>query len=116
MKSVEQVRSQLEGYLKVKSEPTTRYDSTSILKCFLHGFVTNTALGLPDRRYKTIINGQCISIHPSSMLFGQKHEAIMYAEYIYTSKGYARTVSPIEYKWLAETAPHLLGRRISSEI
>jgi ATP-dependent RNA helicase DHR2 len=115
MRNVEQVRSQLEGYLQVKSEPTTRYDARNILKCFLHGFVTNTALGLPDRRYKTIINGQNISVHPSSMLFGQKHEAIMYAEYVYTSKGYARTVSPIDYDWLGEIAPHLLGRRNATE-
>lgn len=111
MRNVEQVRSQLERYLQVESEPTTRYDSSGVLKCFLHGFVMNTALGLPDRRYKTVLNGQFISIHPSSMLFGQKHEAIMYAEYIYTTKGYARTVSPIENSWLVEVAPHLVGRR-----
>ena len=71
--------------------------------------VGNAALGLPDRRYKSILNGQTLNTHPSSMLFGQKLEAIMYLEFVYTTKPYARMVSPIQAEWLHEIAPHLLG-------
>ncbi|KAF5107610.1 hypothetical protein DV452_004922 [Geotrichum candidum] len=93
----------------LKSNIRGQFDIKGLIKCFLHGYVGNAALGLPDRRYKSILNGQTLNIHPSSMLFGQKLEAIMYLEFVYTTKPYARMVSPIQAEWLHEIAPHLLG-------
>jgi ATP-dependent RNA helicase DHR2 len=93
----------------LKSNVRGQFDVKGLIKCFLHGYVGNAALGLPDRRYKSILNGQTLNIHPSSMLFGQKLEAIMYLEFVYTTKPYARMVSPIQAEWLHEIAPHLLG-------
>jgi ATP-dependent RNA helicase DHR2 len=111
MDNVNLVRKQLQSYMKVKEEyPTKHVASPDIIKCFLHGFVSNTALGLPDRRYKTVLTNQYLNIHPSSMLFGKKIDAIMYMEYVYTTKGYARIVSPIQEDWLQQIAPHLLAR------
>ncbi|GME75362.1 unnamed protein product [[Candida] boidinii] len=66
-------------------------------------------MGMPDRSYRTVTNGDLVSIHPSSLLFGQKKDAIMYIEYVYTVKGYARNVSAVELDWLQEVAPHLLS-------
>ncbi|GMM37082.1 RNA helicase [Saccharomycopsis crataegensis] len=83
----------------------------SILKSFLQGFVMNSAIGYPDRSYRTVFSGQLISIHPSSLLFGKKCEGIMYTEFVYTTKGYARNVSMIDPEWLKEIAPHILGNR-----
>lgn len=93
----------------LKSNIRGQFDVKGLIKCFLHGYVGNAALGLPDRRFKSILNGQTLNIHPSSMLFGQKLEAIMYLEFVYTTKPYARMVSPIQAEWLHEIAPHLLG-------
>ncbi|QPG76449.1 hypothetical protein FOA43_003838 [Brettanomyces nanus] len=88
-------------------------DPSLILKSFLKGFITNSAIGMPDRSYRTVTTGDTISIHPSSLLFGKKVDAILYIEHVYTMKGYARNVSAIELEWLQEVAPHLLGSRIS---
>lgn len=111
MENVLLVRRQLQSYMKVTQDHSTAHiPSQDIIKCFLHGFVSNTALGLPDRRYKTVLTNQFLNIHPSSMLFGKKCDAIMYMEYVYTTKGYARMVSPIHEDWLQEVAPHLLAR------
>ncbi|KAI5962975.1 prh1 [Candida pseudojiufengensis] len=82
----------------------------AILKSFLKGFITNTAVGMPDRSFRTFNSGQLISIHPSSVLFGKPNlEAIMYIEYVFTTKGYARNCSAIELSWIQEVAPHVLG-------
>ncbi|KAK5773800.1 RNA helicase PWA37_003853 [Arxiozyma heterogenica] len=75
----------------------------SILKCFLTGFTKNIAIGMPDRSYRTVTTGETVSVHPSSLLFLNKAcPAIMYTEYVFTTKGYARNVSRIELSWLQE--------------
>lgn len=85
-------------------------DTDSILKSFLKGYIHNTAVGMPDRSYRTMTTGQLISIHPSSNLFGRVNLlGIMYLEYVYTTKGYARNCSVIDLTWMQEIAPHLMG-------
>lgn len=116
--NVVKVRSQLRDYCKriFNSANLNSKDDTengrigisgetiaTILKCFLQGFSKNTAIGMPDRSYRTAITGETISVHPSSMLFSNKQcPAIMYTEYVFTTKGYARNVSRIELTWLQE--------------
>ncbi|OUT20549.1 hypothetical protein CAS74_004209 [Pichia kudriavzevii] len=90
-------------------------DVEHILKSFLHGFISNTAIGLPDRSYRTVATGSLISVHPSSLLFGKKKDAILYIEFVYTVKGYARSVSAIKLEWLQEIAPKLQGTKVSTE-
>lgn len=74
----------------------------SILKCFLKGFAANTARLLPDGSYRTLVGNQSLSIHPSSGLFGRKVEAIMYNEFVFTNRSYARGVSAVQMDWIAE--------------
>ena len=71
-----------------------------ILKCFLKGFATNTARLFPDGSYRTIVGNQTVAIHPSSGLFGKKVEAIMYNEFVFTSRSYARGVSAVQMDWI----------------
>lgn len=85
-------------------------DVEKVIKCFIKGYVANTAIGYPDRSYRTIFQGELISVHPSSLLFGKKCDGIMYIEFVYTTKGYARTVSSIDPEWVLEIAPHVVGR------
>lgn len=103
MRNVGLVKAQLRNYLKITdhsdSDEVAEFDE--IIKCFLVGFSTNVARGLPDRRYQTLLTQQALTIHPSSALFGARVPAIMYLEYVYTTKGYARLVSPIELEWLS---------------
>ncbi|VEU19901.1 DEKNAAC100440 [Brettanomyces naardenensis] len=121
-KNVLRIRKQIQGYMQhipddlANSEDQNQtLDASLILKSFLKGFVTNTAIGMPDRSYRTVTTGDTVSVHPSSLLFGKKLDAIMYIEHVYTAKGYARNVSSIELDWLQEVAPHYLGLRVNVE-
>jgi ATP-dependent RNA helicase DHR2 len=73
-----------------------------ILQAFLSGFLANTALLMPDSTYKTLMGKQTVGIHPSSVLFGRKVEAIMYNEFVFTQKAYARGVSAVQMNWIGE--------------
>ncbi|MCJ1248497.1 putative ATP-dependent RNA helicase dhr2 [Trapelia coarctata] len=85
-----------------QSITTTADKAVSILKSFLKGFATNTARLFPDGSYKTILGNQTIAIHPSSGLFGKKVEAIMYNEFVFTNRSYARGVSAVQMDWIRE--------------
>ena len=76
--------------------------SVSIVRCFLKGFATNTARLLPDGSYKTMVGNQTVAIHPSSGLFGKKLEAIMFNEFVFTNRSYAKGVSAVQPDWIAE--------------
>lgn len=76
--------------------------ANNILKCFLRGFASNVARLVPDGSYRTIMGNQTVAIHPSSGLFGKKVEAILYNEFVYTNRTYARSVSAIQLNWLDE--------------
>lgn len=122
-KNVIKVRNQIRQYMisltKDKhlfdedDEKNNTLDIPSVLKAFLSGYVSNTAIGMPDRSYRTTTSGQLISIHPSSLVFGKKVDAIMYNDYVYTTKGYARNVSVIELSWLQEVGAHVLAPKES---
>ncbi|EAW06420.1 putative ATP-dependent RNA helicase (Hrh1) [Aspergillus clavatus NRRL 1] len=73
-----------------------------ILKSFLRGFSTNTARLVPDGSYRTVVGNQTVAIHPSSVLFGKKVEAIMYNEFVFTNRSYARGVSAVQMDWVGE--------------
>ncbi|KAK3703521.1 Salivary acidic proline-rich phosphoprotein 1/2 [Vermiconidia calcicola] len=111
MQSVMDVRKQLRAQCKAAklnsddsekpSESIAPSETTSenILKAFLRGFSNNLARLCPDGSYKTFTGNQTVAIHPSSVLFGRKVEAIMYNEYVYTNKAYGRNVSVIQLAW-----------------
>ena len=100
-----QLRQQSKTLLENEGQQSTALTtelSISVLKCFLKGFATNTARLSPDGSYKTIVGNQSVAIHPSSCLFGRKIEAIMYNEFVYTNKSYARGVSAVQMDWIGE--------------
>ncbi len=114
MKSVMDVRRQLGDILKSKRKATNGEASPHhgtaddiglhdrILRAFLRGFLGNTALLMPDGTYKTAMGKQTVTIHPSSVLFGRKAEAIMYNEFVFTQKTYARGVSVVQMNWISD--------------
>ena len=106
-KLLQDVRKQLRtqsNYVESAIQKTMTSSETieTILKCFLQGFATNVARLSADGTYKTLVGNQTIAIHPSSVLFGKKVEAIMYNEFVYTTRSYARGVSAIQAVWLQE--------------
>ena len=109
MQSVMDVRKQLNAQCRHhrQSTPTVWANideevQENVLKCFLRGFSTNIARLCPDKSYKTFVGNQTVAIHPSSVLFGRKVEAVMYNEFVYTNKAYARGVSAIQLNWLED--------------
>ena len=109
MQAVMDVRKQLRAQHRqaqtLKQETTRQISSeraTTIVKCFLKGFKMNTARLMPDGSYKTVVGNQTVAIHPSSGLFGKKVEAIMYNEFVFTTKSYARGVSAVQMDWVGE--------------
>ena len=111
MKAVIDVRRQLTEILRGRRKVGARAASTAaddidlhdrILKAFLTGFLGSTALLMPDGTYKTVMGKQTVAIHPSSVLFGRKVEAIMYNEFVFTQKTYARGVSTVQMNWVSD--------------
>ncbi|KEY64955.1 hypothetical protein S7711_08196 [Stachybotrys chartarum IBT 7711] len=82
--------------------PITPERAELILKCFLQGFATKTAMLAPDGSFVTVHGKHVVAIHPASVLHGQKKEAIMFLEHVYTNKNYAKKVSAIQAVWIAE--------------
>ena len=112
MKATMEVRKQLRAQcrqlkdvkLAQNEEPSaiTPELTVSILKCFMKGFATKTARLCPDGSYKTMVGNQTVAIHPSSGLFGRKVEAIMFNEFVFTSRSYAKNVSAVQLNWITE--------------
>lgn len=73
-----------------------------LLKCFLRGFAMKTAMLAPDASFVTVRGKHVVAIHPSSVMHGQKTEAIMFLEHVYTNKNYAKKVNAIQAGWIAE--------------
>ncbi|TVY44994.1 putative ATP-dependent RNA helicase [Lachnellula subtilissima] len=83
-------------------EPTSPEKAETILKTFLGAFGTRTATLRPDGTYMTLQPKNKIAIHPSSVLYGRKVEAIMFLEHVFTKKNYAKKVSAIQAQWIVE--------------
>ncbi|KAL9113927.1 MAG: hypothetical protein Q9227_002061 [Pyrenula ochraceoflavens] len=109
MQAVLDVRKQLTSQTKYLPQANRSNDCSidhailapRILKAFLTGFVSNAARLMPDGSYRTIAGNQTVSIHPSSVVFGRKAEAIMYNEFVFTNRSYARGVSVVQMDWIA---------------
>ncbi|ORY15918.1 putative ATP-dependent RNA helicase [Clohesyomyces aquaticus] len=72
----------------------------NVLQCILRGFIANTARLMPDGSYRTFMFNQTVAIHPSSVLFGRKMEAIMFSEFVFTGRAWARGVSAVQMDWV----------------
>ncbi|KAI1100493.1 P-loop containing nucleoside triphosphate hydrolase protein [Jackrogersella minutella] len=83
-------------------EPLSPERATLLLKCFMKGFGTKSALLAPDSSYVTIQGKHVVAIHPSSALHGHKREAIMFLEHVFTQRSYAKKVSAIQADWIVE--------------
>ena len=115
MKAAMDVRKQLRAQCKqskllertpldqeASSVVVTPERTVAILKCFMKGFATKTARLCPDGSYKTMVGKQTVAIHPSSVLFGKKVEGILFNEFVFTSRSYAKSVSAVQLNWIAE--------------
>ncbi|OIW35318.1 P-loop containing nucleoside triphosphate hydrolase protein [Coniochaeta ligniaria NRRL 30616] len=82
--------------------PVSPKRAETLVKCFLMGYTLKTAMLAPDSSYVTTHGKHVVAIHPSSVLHGQKREAIMFLEHVFTQKNYAKKVSIIQAQWIAD--------------
>jgi ATP-dependent RNA helicase DHR2 len=118
MQNVMNVRKQLQQQctqLKLLSKDDEQSSSApseaksqAILQSMLRGFISNTARLMPDGSYKTLMGNQTVAIHPSSVLFGRKVEAIVFNEFVFTGKAWARGVSAVQLDWVSEVVESIM--------
>ncbi|VDM85398.1 unnamed protein product [Strongylus vulgaris] len=80
-------------------------DVQRIQKAICSGFFKNAAKRDPQDGYRTLVDGQNVFIHPSSALFQNQPEWVVYHELVMTTKEYMREVTAIDPRWLVEFAP-----------
>ncbi|OTF70168.1 ATP-dependent RNA helicase DHX33-like protein [Euroglyphus maynei] len=115
LKQAGEIRQQLvdlckQAYIDLSSTPSTE----NVRKCLAIGSGVGVGLGANiaefqrDGDYRTVTFGQndrpsmTVFIHPSSCLFSQKPECIMFVELVQTNKSYMRNLCLIDRKWLLE--------------
>lgn len=84
--------------------PEARQILTSIMSGFFRNISSRQqAFGL----YGNIFSRKLVHIHPTSCLFDQKPELVLYSEIVTTSKNYMRSCSKVSPEWLHEVLPGL---------
>jgi ATP-dependent RNA helicase DHX8/PRP22 len=78
---------------------------TSIGKALAAGFFFHAARKDPSGGYRTLSDHQQVYIHPSSALFHQQPQWVIYHEIVMTTKEYMREVTAVDPRWLVELAP-----------
>ncbi|CAI6338780.1 unnamed protein product [Periconia digitata] len=94
-----------------KESSSSSPNTDAILTSLLRGFVSNTARLAPDGSYKTFVGNHTVSVHPSSVLHGRKvkSEAIVFSEFLYTNKAYAKKVSAVQMNWVEDVMKEAFG-------
>ncbi|KAG4402063.1 hypothetical protein AAZX31_02G112300 [Glycine max] len=80
-------------------------DMLQFRRCLAASFFLNAAVKQPDGTYRTLASGQVVQIHPSSVLFRQKPECVIFNELVQTNNKYVRNLTRVDYLWLTELAP-----------
>lgn len=94
-----------------------------VCKAITSGFFFHAARKDAQEGYKSVVEQQPVFIHPSSSVFQQQPDWVIYHELVLTTKEYMREVMAIDPKWLVELAPrffkpadaHRLSRRKKQE-
>uniref|UniRef100_A0A7R9YV67 RNA helicase n=1 Tax=Chlamydomonas euryale TaxID=1486919 RepID=A0A7R9YV67_9CHLO len=107
LKRAQDVRKQLLAIMdRYKLELVTAGRAyVRVCKAIASGFFFHAARKDPQEGYKTVVENQPVYIHPSSSVFQQQPDWVIYHELILTTKEYMREVMAIDPKWLVELAP-----------
>jgi HrpA-like RNA helicase len=80
------------------------------MQAITSGFFFHAARKDPQEGYKSVVENQPVFIHPSSALFQQQPDWVIYHELILTTKEYMREVMAIDPKCAALVLACLLAR------
>lgn len=87
-----------------------------IRKAITSGFFFHCARKDPQEGYRTLVENTPVYIHPSSALFQQQPDWVIYHELVLTTKEYMREVCMIDPKWLVELAPRFFKPAPSTKL
>lgn len=111
MNKAKSIRDQLVGLMErteveLLSNPDPS-DTIPIRKAFTAGFFYNTArITRMGDSYKTVKQNQSVHVHPSSSIYSEPPDWILYHELVLTSREFMRNCMEIQSSWLLEVAPH----------
>lgn len=84
-----------------------------IRKAITSGFFFHAAKKDPQEGYRTLVENQPVYVHPSSAVFQQQPDWVIYHELVLTTKEYMRECIQMDPKWLIELAPRFFKVRSS---
>lgn len=89
-----------------------------IRRCLTSGYFAHAARMQADGSFRTLDGGTVLHAHPSSVMFRQKAEWVIFSEILETGGGkvFIRDVSKIEKGWLTEYAPDYYRMREKNDI
>jgi ATP-dependent RNA helicase DHX8/PRP22 len=107
------IKEQLEKHLVECKLPITSCGDNweTLRKGLVGGLFPHAAKLQADGTYRVLATGQQVSLHPSSVLHGKRHNCIIFNELVRTTKQYVRCVTVIEPGWLVELAPTFFSRK-----
>ena len=108
LKQARDVRRQLEGLMQRFKLKIIACDENvdRIQKAICSSFFLNAAKKLPKGGgYLTLVDSQVVYMHPSSVLYNNKPQWIVYVGLVKTTKEYMREVVAIDPRWLVELVP-----------
>jgi ATP-dependent RNA helicase DHX8/PRP22 len=107
LKTAQDTRKQLIGIMdRYKLELVSiGRNFTNVQKAITSGYFCHAARKDPQEGYKSVVEQQTLIIHPSSSLFQQQPDWVIYHTSTVTTKEYMREVMAINPKWLVELAP-----------
>ena len=119
MDEIVHVTEQLANITRDQGIPVLEEDSALPREEFVHRLLVCLGSGLLQyvcvktkargMEYRTITTTE-IYIHPGSAWFRTAPQYLLAGEIVYTSRMYARTVSPLKREWLDEISPSLASR------
>jgi HrpA-like RNA helicase len=114
MVKVNNVRRQLRDLMKrldftLTSSPK---DMEPVRRSMVGGFFLNAAVKVEKRKYRTLLSGVEVRIHPTSLIKEPFPEYLIFNSLIETSSLYIREVCSIESDWLREASPEIFKGRI----
>ncbi|XP_068084607.1 ATP-dependent RNA helicase DHX33 isoform X2 [Anabrus simplex] len=114
-----EVRTQLAELCERSKIPmlSCKQDYDQVRKCLVTGLFMNIAELQRDRQYTTVGSRQVVSIHPSSVLFGNQPQYVLFTEVVQTGRCYMRQLSVVDPQWLTEIIPdYIRQHRLSTHI
>ncbi|XP_018497706.1 ATP-dependent RNA helicase DHX33 [Galendromus occidentalis] len=103
--NVKKIRSQLRDVCGQLSLSLTKSTNDNIRRALVTGLFRNIAYRVKANQYRTLESKRDVTIHPSSCLFRQNPDVVVFTEVVKTSNCYIRNVTPIDIEWYNSLAP-----------